>query len=99
MAIQINTALVLEAADDISAVNLALKSGFDEIDRAISDLKASWSGSACDTCCRKADYLRAQYKDARYAVVEDFVRFLRLQVGEGYDTAETVISSAADAFK
>lgn len=97
--VQINTGLVLDAATNISNENLSLRNSYDDIDKIISNLKKNWSGAACDTCCKKADFIKAKFKDARYAVVEDFVRFMRLQVGEGYETTETVISSAADAFK
>lgn len=97
--VQINTGLVLDVATNISNENLSLKNSYDDIDKIISNLKKNWSGSACDLCCKKADYIKTQFKDARYAVVEDFVKFMRLQVGEGYETTETVISSAADAFK
>ena len=99
MAIQINTAVLLDTATNISNENLLLRNSYDDIDMIVSNLKKHWSGSACDTCCKKADFIKAKFKDTRYAVVEDFVRFMRLQVGEGYETTETAISSAADAFK
>lgn len=97
--VQINTALVLSASTDISNENAALRNSYDDIDKTISNLKKDWSGSACDLCCKKAEYIKNQFKETRFAVVEDYVRFLRMQVGEGYETTETVISSAADAFK
>lgn len=97
--VQINTALILAASTDISNENTALRNSYDDIDKVISNLKKNWSGSACDLCCKKAEYIKKQFKETRFAVVEDYVRFLRMQVGEGYETTETVISSAADAFK
>ena len=97
--VQINTGLVLDAATNISSENLSLRNSYDDIDKIISNLKKNWSGSACDLCCKKAEYIKNQFKETRFAVVEDYVRFLRMQVGEGYETTETVISSAADAFK
>ena len=97
--VQINTALVIDAANSIANENLALKNSYADLDAIISTLRKNWAGTACDLCCKKADYIKRQFKDARFAVVADFVRFMRLQVSEGYETTETVLSSAADAFK
>ena len=99
MAIQINTALVDQAAAAIANENDALKNAYAEIDSAVSSLRGAWSGSACDACCKKAEYIKTTYKNARHAVVADFIRFLNLQVSSGYEATEKAISSAADAFK
>lgn len=99
MAIQINTALVEQAATAIAHENDALRDAYEEIDKAIASLRANWSGNASDACCRKADYIKTNFKNARHAVVADYIRFLNLQVGSGYELTEKTISSAADAFK
>ena len=97
--VKINTTLVAYTATKLSYENNVLYHKYDDIDKAISNLKRNWSGTACDQCCRKAEYIKSQFKDARYTVVNDFVRFMRQQVGEGYEATEAAISSAANAFK
>ena len=99
MAIQINTASVMQAADNISAENQALRNSYEEIDKAISVLKTSWNGTASDMCSQRANNIKTVFKDTRYAVIDSFVRFMRAQVSENYETTETVISNVADAFK
>ncbi len=99
MAIQINTASVLQAADNISTENQILRNSFDDIDKMISALKKNWNGAASDICCKKAEYIKTTFKEPRYAVIDSFVRFMRTQVSENYEITETVVSTAADAFK
>ena len=99
MAIQINTASVLQAADSISTENQALRNAYDEIDKAINVIKKDWNGAASDVCCRKAEYIKSEFKETRYAVIDSFVRFMRTQVSENYEITETAVSTAADSFK
>ena len=99
MAIKIDTGLVFDTATEISNKNMDLKNAYDDIDNVIAEIRRSWVGSASDNCCQKAEYIKNLYKDNRYEVVEDFVRFLRSQVGESYEKLESTLSSAANAFK
>ena len=99
MAILINTAAVSNTADQIDATNIDLRDGLSDIDSAIRSLQQNWEGEAASSCANKYDYIKRNFADARFSVVNDLVTFIRKQVDEGYETTEKTVSSAAAAFK
>ena len=99
MAIQINTAAVSSAADHIDTTNKKIQDGLTEIDAALRTLRQNWVGEASNSCANKYDYIKRNFADARFSVVNDLVTFIRKQVNEGYETTEKTVSSAAAAFK
>lgn len=99
MAIKVNTAIVRSTASQISSINNKIKNDFSTIDTAINNLNANWDGSASDAAIRKFQNIKNNYYNNRYNVVNDMVNFMLKQVGEGYESTETVVSSAASAFK
>lgn len=99
MAIQIKTASVRETAKAISEENKVLLNSYNDIDSTVTFLKHNWTGNASDVCCEMAKHIKDKFKTARYDVVEDFVRFMLVQVGEGYERTEQTLTTAADAFK
>lgn len=99
MAVQINVQSVIDTSDIIAEENRKIHDSFIDIENTIRYLRANWVGNAQEMCCGKAESIKELFNDSRFAVIDDYVRFLRLQVGEGYETTERVISSAANAFK
>ena len=99
MAIKINTAIVRSTASQISSVNDKIKSDFSAVDSAINTLNRNWDGSASDIAMRKFQSIKNDFCGNRFDVVNDMVRFMQKQVGEGYESTETAVSSAASAFK
>ena len=99
MAILINTAVVSNTADQIDATNKNLRDGLSDIDSAIRTLQQNWEGEAASSCANKYDYIKRNFADARFSVVNDLVTFIRKHVNEGYETTEKTVSSAAAAFK
>lgn len=99
MAILINTAVVSNTADQIDATNIDLRDGLSDIDSAIRTLQQYWEGEALSSCTNKYEYIKRNFADARFSVVNDLVTFIRKQVDEGYEVTEKNVSSAAAAFK
>ena len=99
MEIQINTAAVSATADRLDKLNQKLRLDLSDVDATIMSLRQCWEGEASGTCVRKYDYIKNNYADARYSVVNDLVAFLKMQVGERYETTEQVATNAAAAFK
>lgn len=99
MAIQINTASVSTAAEQIDSINKKMRAEMENLDSAIRTLQQHWNGEASNTCANKYEHIRRNFSDARFSVVNGVVSFMRNQVREGYETTETSVSNAASAFK
>lgn len=99
MAIKINTAIVRSTASQISSVNNKMNNDFSAVDSAINALNRNWDGSASDIALRKFQSIKNNFYNNRFNVVNDMVNFMLKQVGEGYESTETTVSSAASAFK
>lgn len=99
MAIKVNTALVKSTANQIAVVNKNIKNDFTSVQNAINSLNTNWDGSASEAAFRKFNDIKSKHYEKRYSVVNDMVNFMLKQVGENYERTETIISSAASAFK
>ena len=99
MAIKVNTALVKSTANQIAVVNKNIKNDFTAVQNAINSLNTNWDGSASEAAFRKFNDIKSKHYEKRYGVVNDMVNFMLKQVGENYERKETIISSAASAFK
>lgn len=99
MAIKVNTAVIKSTASQISSVNKKINNDFSTVESAINTLNRNWDGSASDNAIRKFQSIKNNFYNNRYNVVNDMVNFMLKQVGEGYESTETTVSSAASAFK
>lgn len=99
MAIQINTAAVSASANYIDMLNKKIRDELSDVDSAVRSLENCWEGEAASSGINKYNYIKRNFSDARFAVVDQFVSLLRGVVGEGYETTEKALVSAASAFK
>lgn len=99
MAIQVNTEAVRLVADQIDAANKSMRNDLSGVDNAIRALQQAWQGEASNACANKYEHIKSSFSDARYRVVNNMVSFMRVQVGESYETMERKLSNAASAFK
>lgn len=99
MAIQINTATVINTAEQIDTLNKKIRDDMFDVDTAIRMLRQNWAGEASNSCANRYEHIKASFSDARFSVVNGIVSFMRKQVGETYETMEKAVSSAAAAFK
>lgn len=99
MAIKINTAAVRSTASQISSVNKKINNDFSAVESSINTLNRNWDGSASNNALKKFQNIKNNFYNNRYNVVNDMVNFMLKQVGEGYESTETTVSSAASAFK
>jgi uncharacterized protein YukE len=99
LAILINTAAVSATAEQIDTLNRSMRDDLSDIDSAIRSMRQVWGGEAATSSVNKYDYIKRSFSDTRYSVVNGLVSFMKRQVGEGYDTTEQKVSTAASAFK
>lgn len=97
--LKVNTDLVVGSAEKINTLNSQMRDEFASVDNAITQLDNSWDGAAATKAMSKFKEIKSGYFNARYNVLNNYVRFLLDQVGEGYTQTENVNISLADKFK
>lgn len=99
MSVQIDTMKVRDAASRISKINSEIDGDYCLVDTAINKMRKKWKGNAADSAINAAMQIKKATKDSRYASINELVTFLNSRVTDKYDTAESIVASAADAFK
>lgn len=99
MIVKVNTQAVRDAAAEIARLNQSIRSDFSKVESAIYQLDRHWSGTASNQGINQLRHIQKSYTEQRFQVVDDLVRFVRLQVGEGYETTEQGNVNSASAFK
>lgn len=99
MAIKIDTAQVMAAADRIATTNSNLRTDFSTVESAVNALNSCWDGSASEKAMNAFYSIRNTLPDARKDVVQSMVSFMKMQVCDGYEKTEAQLSSNASAFK
>ena len=99
MAIKVNTDLVVQTAGNIENLNKKLKEQLTECQTTIKNLSNVWEGEAATATISSFDEFAAKYFQNYYDIIDQYVKFLRSEVAEGYNVVETTNTSLADAFK
>lgn len=99
MIVKVDTQAVRDASAEIARQNQSIRSDFRKVETAISRLDRAWSGTASVQGINKLQHIKKSFTEQRYQVVDDLVRFIRLQVGENYESAEQTNVKSASAFK
>ena len=97
--LKINTDAVVVAAENINLYNTQMQDNFASVQRAINQLNNTWDGSASTAAMSKFNEIISKFSDARYNELDNYVKFLLEQVGEGYTQTEEATKSLADLFK
>lgn len=99
MSIKINTAAVVNSAHRIASHNNAIDNNFNSVIQAVQSLDRAWDSGVSDMAINSFNNLKRTYPTNRYRVIDDMKNFMIKSVSDGYENAETAISSAAKAFK
>ena len=99
MDIFVSTSAVLDTAIQIDTINKNISKDLIYVDSAIKTLQSHWEGTASKECVDRYNYLKNNFSDARFSVVDAMVSFMKKQVVQGYEATEQVASNAAEAFK
>ena len=97
--LKMNTESVNVVADNINVINNQIRDDISNVDSAISSLNGSWEGSASSCVIDKYYSLKNQFCDNRYTVLNNYVNYLKQQIGTGYESTETTNTTLADQFK
>lgn len=97
--IKVDTGRVLTAASKIKNLNGQMKTGFENVSKAMRTLDNAWDSPVASRAMSKLNDIKNTYCNARYDVMDDYVAFLNQRVGEGYTKTETANRSLASRFK
>lgn len=97
--IKVNTDQVSAIATNIDSLNTKLKDLLLTSQKTVQGLANSWQGEAAQATISSFNDFAAKYFDNYYKVIDNYVKFLRTNVEQGYFETETVNTNLADAFK
>lgn len=97
--ITINTDQVTEIASVIESLNKQLTDELNESRDLFTTLGNSWSGEAYESSKSAYNEFATKYFQTYYDIIDNYVKFLRTNVSQGYFDVETANTSLSDAFK
>ena len=97
--IQINTDQVSEIASVIESLNRKLSDELTASRDLFTKLGNSWSGEAYEASKAAFNEFATKYFQTYYDIIDNYVKFLRTNVSQGYFDVETANTSLSDAFK
>jgi WXG100 family type VII secretion target len=97
--IKVSTAQVADIATTIENLNTRLNEELKQGQKTLQNLSNTWDGEAAQATIASFDEFAAKYFQNYYDILDSYVKFLRLNVEQGYFETETVNTNLADAFK
>ncbi len=98
-ALKVNVESIISTAEALSEINKQIDEEYEALDKKMKELGEFWKGPAAEAAIAKYWEIKSKYFSPRHDVVENYITFLRQQVGEGYAATEKTNTSLADAFK
>ncbi|MCP8969374.1 WXG100 family type VII secretion target [Ectobacillus ponti] len=97
--IRVSTAQVAQTATTVESLNKRLMEELKTSQATLKNLTNSWEGEAAQATVAAFDEFAAKYFQSYYDILDNYVKFLRANVDQGYTETETVNTSLSDAFK
>ena len=97
--IRVSTAQVGEIARTIESLNQRLSEELTNSQKTIADLSNTWDVEAAEATISAYNEFAAKYFQNYYDILDNYVKFLRTNVEQGYFETETANINLADAFK
>jgi WXG100 family type VII secretion target len=97
--IKVNTAQVAEIATNIESLNKQLAEQLQNSQNTVKNLANTWDGEASQATISSYEEFAAKFFQNYYDILDNYVKFLRVNVDQGYFETETANTNLADAFK
>lgn len=97
--ITLNADQVLGIASQIQSDNQELQRLLTESKATLDGLASAWTGAAADQTRSSYDTFASKYFQSYFDTLEQYVKFLRANVAEQYTQTETSNVKLGDAFK
>ena len=97
--ITVNTDQVSEIATEIESLNKKLTDELNTSRDLFNALGNSWSGEAVESSKNAYNEFASKFFQTYYDIIDNYVKFLRNNVSQGYFDVETVNTNLSEAFK
>ena len=97
--LKVNGEEIWATADNLSKINREMKERFFEADYAVRCMSSFWSSQAGSHAAESFRKIKADGLEARYEIVDGFVKFLTNRVAAGYRTTEQHNKTLSEAFE
>jgi len=97
--IKVNTAQVSDIANTIERLNTQLAEELRTSQATVKNLTNTWEGEAAQATVSSYDAFASKFFQTYYDILDNYVKFLRVNVDQGYFETETANVNLADAFK
>ncbi len=97
--ISVSTSQVSEYANEMEKLNKELTEELRNSKQTIDNLKNTWSGEGADETVNAYGAFANKYFENYQDIINQYVKFLRENVKNGYFDTETANINLADAFK
>lgn len=97
--IRVSTDRVAQIATNIENLNKRLTEELTNSKTTVDQLANVWEGEAAQTTISSFDEFAAKYFQNYEEIIAQYVKFLRMNIDQGYFDTETQNISLADAFK
>ena len=97
--IRVSTAQVADIARTIESLNQKLSDELKTSQATVKNLSNTWDGEAAQATITAYEEFATKYFQNYYDILDNYVKFLRTNVEQGYFETETANINLADAFK
>lgn len=97
--IKVSTDQVNQIAGTVEKLNIKLKEQLEECQKTIQNLSTYFEGEAATATISSFDEFAAKYFQDYYDVIDQYVKFLRTNVAEGYFETEVHNETLAESIK
>lgn len=97
--ILVSTDQVAQIATNIENLNKKLNDELLASQTTIKNLANTWEGEASTATIASFNEFASKYFQNYYDIIDNYVKFLRMNVDAGYVETETTNTNLADAFK
>lgn len=97
--IRVDTDQVAQIASTIESLNQKLFTELQETAKLVASLADTWQGQASQATIDAYKEFEAKYFQTYYDIIDNYVKFLRVQIDQGYFQTESTNTGLADAFK
>ncbi|MCL2157957.1 MAG: WXG100 family type VII secretion target [Oscillospiraceae bacterium] len=95
----LNTEQVLNIASQIETDNTQLRELLNGSKSTIDSLSSYWTGTASEETQKAYESFANKFFQVYYDILDQYVKFLRVNVAEQYDQTENVNTQLSDAFR
>ena len=85
---KVRTESIISLSAEIKSANDEIEQEYNDAIQVLTGMFSYWDGKASDASMETLNNIKTSFKNVRYLVIDNYVRFLRVSVGQGYEAVE-----------